>query len=654
MFKDGKPITMAINEELYNALKPSQRYDFEETLIGKILQKPSQWQRNVLTTKNPIFALTNAVKDIQTAIINSKDTSKMLKNYARVVAHIAKQKIINPLTNQNTLGYSEIQDYWDLYLANGGESNTYFDYEKGATVSDSPKTFKQKVFNIPKKILNKIEAVNEIIEQAPRVAEFITTIENGGTINEAMYNAADVTTNFKRGGDFTKMLNRNGANFLNASIQGLDKQIRNFTEGGIKGAGKMIVKSVLLGIAPAIINHLLLSDDDDYEDLPDYIKDNYWLFKIGDDKFIRIPKGRDIPTFIGNLASRTTRLMQGDERAFEGIVDTFMNSLAPNNPLEDNIFAPWVAVKTNKSWNGSNIVSSSLENKILEQQYDAKTTEFSKWLGKKIHYSPKKIDYLLDQYSGGIGDVFMPMNTKYAEENNALSSKFVTDSINNNKNVSIFYDLQEELTKKKNSDMVSDIEIYQLKYLSDINKKMSELYKEKREVESSDLNNKEKKEEANRIQKEINTLSKNAINTYKAYGDQASEYLKDDAFVQFVLKGSKEDASEETKQNNLEKVVKAYTDKDIFGAEYALLEYNKDISEKQKEAEKLGIDDEIFFKAYFAQKNITSDKNWQGKTISGSKAKKQIEAINSAVGDDLTLEQKKRLYGIFNIAGYKE
>ena len=81
-----------------------------------------------------------------------------------------------------------------------------------------------------------------------------------------MYNAAEITTNFKRGGDVTKAINRNGANFLNASIQGFDKQIRNIKgENGLKGYVSLLAKATVWGILPSLLNNLIYEDDDDYK-----------------------------------------------------------------------------------------------------------------------------------------------------------------------------------------------------------------------------------------------------------------------------------------------------------------------------------------------------------------------------------------------------
>ena len=57
-----------------------------------------------------------------------------------------------------------------------------------------------------------------------------------------------------------------------------------------------------------------------------------------------------------------------------------------------------------------------------------------------------------------------------------------------------------------------------------------------------------------------------------------------------------------------------------------------------------------YYNAWIAQKGIESDKNWKGKTITNSKSKKQKEAVDKAISDNLTQEQKERLYGIFNIS----
>ena len=82
--------------------------------------------------------------------------------------------------------------------------------------------------------LRAISKVNNIIEMSPRLAEYIASREKGRSIETSMLDASRVTTNFKAGGNVTKFLNRNGATFLNASVQGAMQQVRNIQEAKIK------------------------------------------------------------------------------------------------------------------------------------------------------------------------------------------------------------------------------------------------------------------------------------------------------------------------------------------------------------------------------------------------------------------------------------
>ena len=59
-----------------------------------------------------------------------------------------------------------------------------------------------------------------------------------------------------------------------------------------------------------------------------------------------------------------------------------------------------------------------------------------------------------------------------------------------------------------------------------------------------------------------------------------------------------------------------------------------------------------YYNAWSATRGIESDKNWKGESISGSKKKKQIQAINNATSKNLTNKQRETLYGILNVSGY--
>lgn len=651
-FENGKQQKLKINDNLYESLRPTEINRLEKTLPVKALQKVTNIHRSLLTSSNPLFVVTNFFKDFQDGAFNSKYSRKFIKNYGKALSEIV------------TKG-----KYYQSYMANGGMTNTYFDYSEGVKKKGS-------------KFLNKIRNVNEIVEQLPRLSEFISTLEDGKSLNEALYNSAEITTNFKRGGDITKALNRNGVNFLNASIQGLDKQFRNIKgQNGIKGYVNLLAKATIMSIAPSILNHMLLDDDEDYQDLPQSTKDLYYLFKYDDGKFIRIPKGRVLSIF-GAAARRTIETVQGQEDSWQGFGDTIKNQVAPNNPLEDNILAPITQVKNNKTWYGTDLVSSRLQQELPKNQYDETTDELSKWLGSKLNISPKKINYLLDQYSGALGDILLPIITPQAKQN-VVADKFTTDSVLKNKNVSAFYETLEKQTQIANDSFATDEDEIQLKYLNSISRSMSDLYKEKRQIQMSNISNKEKTKKVREIQEQINKLAEEGLNNYKnttqgkAYSKVGNEeYYKNssgewtklseeekekmgDISIEIYSDYKQKIYKEKNKQVSKGKLKKSqdlkdkdkiqilldskYTDKQIT---LIYETYIRNQNEKEYATmSKTGIDIKEYLK--YKQQDFESDKKddgtTTGKTISGSKKKKVYNYVNNMKID---YEQKLLLLGM--------
>lgn len=509
VFDKGNKVTFEITRDMFDALKPVS----DSSLLSKTI-KPlnaiSNARRGVLTEYNPLFLITNALKDAQDVVINSQHSAKTYAKFPEAYYQIIKK------------GY-----WYNEYVRNGGEQNSYF--KDGKFESDKKSSKLKTALMMP---LNKISSINNVIEMAPRLAEYIASRESGRSIETSMLDSARVTTNFKAGGDVTKFLNRNGATFLNASVQGFHQQVRNFKEAqvkGLKGYAVLATKYAVAGLPALILNSLLWSDDDDYEELQDYVKDNYYIIaKYGDGKFLRIPKGRmsaTIQKLVGNVSEYITgeKELQIDNLAkdfWEDLKFT-VDNIAPNNPLDNNVISPIIQAITNTSWYGEDIVPTRLQNKPKEEQYDETTDSLSILLGKQLKVSPYKINYLLDQYGGGISDVVLPMMTKQAE-NNVVEDKFTTDSVMKSKYPGEFYSKLDEITVAGNSDKASDNDILASKYASSISKEMSELYKEKREIQGSNLSDKEKKTKIKKVQEKINTLAKEGLKSLEDFKNNSS------------------------------------------------------------------------------------------------------------------------------------
>lgn len=599
---DGEEKTVKITESLFKGIRKDMANhvrDFESKLSAILnpVQKVSNVRRKLLTTWSPTFLVKNVIKDIQDGLFNSKHTGGLVKNYFPGIVELVKN---------NT---PEVRQFKALY----GTDALRGQYEDALYQTDG------KAKN--KKFLKGLMSANEIMELAPRYAEFKASLQAGESVEQAMYNAREVTTNFSRGGTITKALNRNGFTFLNANVQGFDKFIRNFSgENGAKGIVNSLIKAVALGIAPAVLNELAfgLGDDkdEDYDALPDYIKDNYYLIKTSDGNFIRIPKGRMLSVF-GSAGRRTLELAQGEEDAFEGYLSNVNNQIGISNPEENNIFAPLIQAygsENGTAWYGGDIVPSRLQDKPVEEQYDASTDKMSIWLGDKLGISPYKLNYVIDQYTGGIGDLVLPMITDEAKSDGSLlapiKDQFTADSTTDNKYVSDFYDKKDELYVKSNGSKATDEDKVKEQYLYDISKEMGKLYAERRDVQADNsLSKEEKYKKAQEIKKVINKLAKDGLDTYEKVeitGNYASVNDKD------FYKNAKGNWTE-VKDDEKEKV-------DSMG----LTNHEKD--------------------SYFTTSNEIYEINQKWKDINNSSGIKKKEIINSIIKADIPDEAKASLY----------
>ena len=585
-FNNGVATTIPITEGIYESLQPNKHYDFEDKALFKGIRKVDNIRKALLTDKNPMFLATNMMKDMFDAPLNSKYPAAFAKNYPRAIKEI--------MTNG---------ELWQQYQALGGLQNTYFEHNEFK---------KQRSKYNP---LTWIEKGNIAVEQFPRLAEFISTIEKTGDVYQAMYNAAEITTNFKRGGDVAKAANRNGATFLNASIQGFDKQIRNFTDiQSPKQAVQMLAKVVILGLGPGLLNDIMWDDDDEYKEMQDYQKDRYYLFKGKDGNWIRIPKGRAVSIF-QSAARRAKYALKGEENAFKGFGEFASSQVAPNNPLENNILSPLVDVARNKSWSGNPIVSESIENKEHpEEEYTIKTDEFSKWLGKKTNKSPAKINYLIDQYSGGIGDIILPNITKKvtSKSDNLASNiflkpwqdKFTANAITSSKNQNEFYETFSKAEGNKKWSKATDEDKAIYKYLYSKNLEIADIRKKIVEVQESDMSNKEKYDKVMEYTKEINKISKDAVEKSKnAKKTSNNEIVIGDSH--FIIS---DDGVSKMKDETIQKA-----------KEYGL-----------------SVGDYADITSHYG--SIKADKDENGNTISGSKKQKFIDYVLSK--EELSEQQK--------------
>ena len=641
---DRYNITM--DEGLAQAMNAFQPDKYANSDIAKLLKKGNDLFKALCTGYNPIFMVRNLVRDAQDAAFYSTDSA----TWAKMFPSAWKQIVTNG-------------EIWQQYKALGGSYASMLDYTTGMV--KEPKS-------AAGKLAAKYESLGQAIEAAPRLAEFMTILANKGgsktadgvktgkftqsDLMEAMLGAADITTNFARGGTVTKMLNKYLVPFLNPSVQGADKFVRNITDRkGFKAWASLAIKAAALGILPELLNGLLYSDDDEWDDIPDQTKSNYYLFKLGDGYWMKIPRGRALAVFSAG-ATYAQEKAKGNEPKFSDVIEVVKSNVAPTDIFNQNIATAWTQTKLfnpdnpGTTWYGGNIESDRLQNYRPGERYDEKTDELSKWIGKTFNLSPKKINYLLDQYSGVVGDLLLPWFTPSATASSPalapLKQAFMLDSTSTNKTTGEYYDLLDELKYDANDgDIGAGIT---RKYVSHAGDEVNDYYQQIRAIQSDEnLTKAEKNRLVRALKAQLIERQKEIIAQAEPYREAVSDYLKahpelstdnDAAIAEYAeLYGITEDQAE----SRMDAIVYREANREVFGAEYALRTYNADVYDKARAAYAKGVSFETYYDYYFATKEMHADKDENGKSISGSKKAKVVEYINSL---DIPPEQKDALY----------
>lgn len=679
---DGMAHQFKISDEIYNLLKPQ---DIKQTKFGEeLISSANNLFRKMVTTYNPFFTLRNMVKDFQNGCYNTKyGAPTYVKNYFKGI----KEIILNGELSK-------------LYRNSGLQGNTKYSKSKGILSSKSA-NFVQK-YNPISLTNNIIDFINTNIETMGRMSEFISAIESGKDLNEARYEASEITLNFKRGGETSKTITKWGGTFFNSSILAVEKTIKNVTgKNGKKGLANFIVMGLASGVGLSILNHLVYRDDDDYEELPDYIKDGYWLIKKNDGSgtFYRIAKDQ-ITTAIGSSVRRIYQMATGEEDIgeLEDMFKAIFENIGVENPITSNIYAPIVQAISGKTWYDGDLISEYQETLAPELQYDYRTNEISKWTANQIAKlpegvkstlkglpiakqaydiasSPKKSDYVMQQYLGGVGKLLLPTVTPYAEQS-YIEKEMQTNSVLKSKYPSMVYDEFDKAEIEYNSYGTNQDKYL---YLTEAKKQLSDFYTQIRETENdTTLTNEEKRDKEYQIRKELNRTAKDIINNLEnvtsktnssSIGDK--EYYKDtegkyktisdeekiegistetyatyrNELTKATEKKRKEENDEEATLNKKEKV--AIINNSKYTSEEKKAMYEKTYGNQDTTFKYLNKITDINIDAYldYISEEIKADDDpnskIKGKTISGSKKKNLKEYLNNP---DNGLSYIERLY----------
>lgn len=285
------------------------------------------------------------------------------------------------------------------------------------------------VLNSPKKLLDAYRKVGMVSEQVNRMAIAKAVLRRGGSMAEAAYQAQDVL-NFSQSGDAVaaQLLIRT-VPFLNARIQGLYRLWKGAR--GLDGRDPMKAKLafVLKGIFLAGISMLLSIrnlNDERYEKLPDFQKDTYWHFFVGDSHYA-IPKPFEVGVLFATLPERAMRFAMGNDsgRTTAHSIGRALGDTFAFNPVPQ-LFKPIVEQWANRSFfTDRPIVGMELEGLEPVAQYNPWTSETARALTSGLDQvvpdgmgrflpetlrSPTRLEHAMRAYLGTVGGYILQLS----------------------------------------------------------------------------------------------------------------------------------------------------------------------------------------------------------------------------------------------------
>lgn len=455
MIEDGKKKYFQIHDKGLMAaltnLTPYQANGF-----FSVLGTASRAFKALNTGANPIWAAqSNAIRDFFTTWHYGSENNpiKFMGQYIKAIVDT-----VNGLRGKEGM-YSE-------YRAGGGGNSASISNPKQIK-SVAQDLYKQdrggfrKVLENRIRILEAIEAFSDVIETAPRLAEYTRQRKQGVDIRHSVLAADEVSVNFKRKGQMSPQLDAVYP-YFNASVQGISKMIR-FAKSNPKAFWTKHITTSLLLVALVIgWNKFFMDDEDEYEKLSNYMKNNYYCFSVGDGKFVRIAKAKELAV-LESLIERTYEAgALGNDQAFGDFANyTALQFLPPGVPTPEDPLAPVsdmigvgtvVDLAANKNFSGAPIVPSQYQKLEPYAQYNDKTSWFAKAFGQAMGLSPMQIDYVISDNLGIIGNLNKALGANDKDWSLGILNKATADNAYSTDVLNNFYDTLEELEMRANTN----------------------------------------------------------------------------------------------------------------------------------------------------------------------------------------------------------
>jgi len=434
-YTNGEPRQMVVNKTLYKALENT----VSDAGINKVAQATKKYLTNpfksLITGYNPLFGASNIMRDVPTALTYSTNPLKMSENVPRAIKEMTTNgKLYRQFKAMGGTREGLIGSGKEFKVPNLGESKKAFSAAQKAN---------------PVKVIGDI---NNFTETLPRFSEYLTILDKTGDPALAVYGSAELTTDFSRHGNLTKLID-NFVPYLNPSVQGIDRFFRGFRDTPLK----TIAKGATAITVPTVILDQINKDNEDYNNLSPRERNLYFNVPIPDsDKFLRIPKSRELGVAFSSIYEWAARKSRGQEVTGKEIAQAIGENFTPTDitaPILTPALKAWEQIKNPEAYEtnywGGLIVPTKLRKYSPGEQYDLNSSGIAKAIGKEFEISPYVVDYLIKSYSGIIGQIAQPIGAeRKTTPLTPLARKFINDPVFKSDSVNRFYELLDKSKKE--------------------------------------------------------------------------------------------------------------------------------------------------------------------------------------------------------------
>ena len=403
--RDGKLETWDVGKDLVDAFKTLDQQG--SNMLMNYLGAPARTLR-AGAILIPDFAVPNFFRDTMQASFLNK------------VGFIPIQDSIIGAFNIITKGNNKkAMEMYKKYVKSGGMQSTLL-------AVDRPNIFDGKVYDILAKgpvrnadrgILAPLKALTRLSEEMTRFRIFEKTykkaIEKGLTEKQALerggFEARNLLDYAKRG-SLGQNINRL-VPFWNARVQGLTRLYEAFRDQ--PGRTSAMIGAYV--VIPTLGFYMLNKDDPDYKEEPDWIKQNYYYFKIGDKPY-RFPKPFEVGTLVSSVIEKTLDWVRTNEpQQFARFAkDFFFNNAKGFYPIPTSV-RPFIENYANWSFfRDAPLVPKSLDKNLPNKFYYTEyTSETFKLISKLLNglvgddsflaTNPIHAENVFRSWTGGLG-----------------------------------------------------------------------------------------------------------------------------------------------------------------------------------------------------------------------------------------------------------